>query len=124
VKLANNFVLGAAIEAMAEAFALARRYGVKPALLHEVLTEALFAAPAYKVYGTIMVEEDFDRVGFTTQLALKDVDLTLAAAGEGRVPLPTAAVLRDRLLAAIAHGDGDRDWAVLAREQRRTSGLD
>ena len=124
IKLANNFVLGAAIETMAEAFALVRYYSVEPALFHEVLTEGLFAAPAYKVYGTIMVDEDYDRVGFTTELALKDVDLTLAAGGHAHVPLPSANVLRDRLLSAIAHGDGDRDWAVLAREQARMSGID
>ena len=124
IKLANNFALGAAIEAMAEAFALVRSYSVEPALLFEVLTEGLFAAPAYKVYGTIIVDEDYDRVGFTTELALKDVDLTLAAAGDAHVPLPSANVLRDRLLSAIAHGDSDRDWAVLAREQARMSGLD
>jgi 3-hydroxyisobutyrate dehydrogenase-like beta-hydroxyacid dehydrogenase len=124
IKLANNFVLGAAIEVMAEAFSLVRKYAVEPALFHEVLTEGLFAAPAYKVYGTIIVDEDYDRVGFTTHLALKDVELALEAAGEARVPLPSAAVLRDRLLAAIAHGDGERDWAVLAREQARTCGLE
>jgi 3-hydroxyisobutyrate dehydrogenase-like beta-hydroxyacid dehydrogenase len=124
IKLANNFVLGAAIETMAEAFTLVRTYAVEPALFNEVLTEGLFAAPAYKVYGTIIAEEDYDRVGFTTELALKDVDLTLAAAGQAHVPLPTAAVIRDRLLSAIAHGDGDRDWAVLAKTQARLSGLD
>jgi 3-hydroxyisobutyrate dehydrogenase-like beta-hydroxyacid dehydrogenase len=124
IKLANNFVLGAAIETMAEAFALVRAYGVAPPLFNEVLTEGLFASPAYKVYGTIIVEEDYDRVGFTTELALKDVDLTLAAAGGAHVPLPSAAVLRDRLLIAIAQGDADRDWAVLAKEQARLSGLD
>jgi 3-hydroxyisobutyrate dehydrogenase-like beta-hydroxyacid dehydrogenase len=124
IKLANNFVLGAAIETMAEAFALVRTYAVEPALFNEVLTEGLFAAPAYKVYGTIIAEEDYDRVGFTTELALKDVDLTLAAAGKTHVPLPSAAVLRDRLLSAIAYGDGDRDWAVLAKTQARLSGLD
>jgi 3-hydroxyisobutyrate dehydrogenase-like beta-hydroxyacid dehydrogenase len=124
IKLANNFVLGAAIETMAEAFALVRTYAVEPALFKKVLTEGLFAAPAYEVYGTIIAAEDYDRVGFTTELALKDVDLTLAAAGKTHVPLPSAALLRDRLLSAIAHGDGDRDWAVLAREQARLSGLD
>jgi 3-hydroxyisobutyrate dehydrogenase-like beta-hydroxyacid dehydrogenase len=123
IKLSNNFLLGCAIEALAEAFALARRYDVPPAVLHEVLTEGLFAAPAYKVYGQIMVDEDYDRVGFTTQLALKDIDLTLAAAGAAAVPLPSGSVLRDRLLAAIAQGDAERDWAVLAREQARSSGL-
>ncbi len=123
IKLANNFVLGCAIEVMAEAFALGRRYDVAPAVLHEVLTEGLFAAPAYKVYGQIIVDEDYDRVGFTTQLALKDIDLTMAAAGAAAVPLPSGSVLRDRLLAAIAQGDAQRDWAVLGREQARSSGL-
>jgi hypothetical protein len=32
-------------------------------------------------------------------------------------------VWRDRLIGAIAHGDGGCDWAVMAREQARTSGL-
>ncbi len=124
IKLANNFVLGCAIEALAEAFSLGRRYDVDPAVLHEVLTEGLFSAPAYKVYGQIIVDEDYDRVGFTTALALKDVELTMAAASAGAVPLPSASALRDRLLAAIAQGDGQRDWAVLAREQARSSGLE
>lgn len=123
IKLANNFVLGCSIEAMAEAFVLARSYGVVPAVLHEVLTEGLFSAPAYKVYGQIIVDEAYDRIGFTTRLALKDVDLALAAAGAAAVPLPSADVLRDRLLAAIAHGDAERDWAVLGREQARSSGF-
>ena len=35
-----------------------------------------------------------------------------------------ANTLRDRLLGAIAHGDGERDWSVIAREQARACGLD
>ena len=49
IKLANNFVLACAIEAMAEAFALVRKCGVQPQVFYEVITEGLFAAPAYKV---------------------------------------------------------------------------
>jgi 3-hydroxyisobutyrate dehydrogenase-like beta-hydroxyacid dehydrogenase len=124
IKLANNFVLGCAIEAMGEALSLGRAYDVEPHVLYEVLVEGLFSAPAYKVYGEIMVAEAYDRVGFTSELALKDVNLVLAAADEARMPLPSANVLRDRLLSAIAHGDGERDWAVLAREQARAGGLD
>jgi 3-hydroxyisobutyrate dehydrogenase-like beta-hydroxyacid dehydrogenase len=124
IKLANNFVLGCAIEAMGEAFSLVRSYGVAPKVLFEVMTEALFAAPAYKVYGQIMVDEEYDRVGFTTELALKDANLILAAADQARIPLPSANTYRDRLLGAIAHGDGDKDWAVMAREQARAGGLE
>jgi 3-hydroxyisobutyrate dehydrogenase-like beta-hydroxyacid dehydrogenase len=123
IKLANNFALGCAIEAMGEAFSLVRSYGVEPSVLYEVLTEALFAAPAYKVYGQIMVDESYDRVGFTSELALKDANLILAAADQARIPMPSVNLYRDRLLSAIAHGDGERDWAVLAREQARQGGL-
>jgi len=124
IKLANNFVLGCAIEAMGEAFSLVRKYGVVPQVFYEVMTEGLFSAPAYKVYGKIIVEESYDRVGFTTLLGFKDANLIMEAADIARVPLPSGDAYRDRLLGAIAHGDGEKDWAVIAREQGRASGLD
>jgi 3-hydroxyisobutyrate dehydrogenase-like beta-hydroxyacid dehydrogenase len=124
IKLANNFLLGCAIEAMGEAFSLVRKYGIGPEVLYDVMTDGLFAAPAYRVYGRIMVDEAYDRVGFTVELGLKDANLILAAADQARVPLPSANTYRDHLLGAIAHGNGAKDWAVIAREQARASGLD
>lgn len=124
VKLANNFLLGCAIEVMGEAYSLARSYDVEPAVLYDVMVDGLFAAPAYNVYGKIIAEEDYDNVGFTTTLGLKDANLILAAAELARVPLPSANAWRDRLIGAIAHGDGERDWAAVALEQARASGLE
>lgn len=124
IKLANNFVLGCAIASMAEGFALVRKYGVVPQVFYDVMTEGLFASPAYKVYGKIMVDESYDKVGFTTLLGLKDFSLIMQAGDLGRVPLPSGNAFRDRLLGAIAHGDGEKDWAVVAREQARASGLE
>lgn len=124
VKLANNMAIACAIEAMAETFALTRKYDVSPQVFYEVLTEGLFSAPAYKNYGRLIAERAFDNVGFTTLLALKDADLTLAAADAARVPLPSLGVYRDHLLAAINDGDGERDWSVIARVQALASGLD
>ena len=60
IKLANNLVLGCAIEAMGEAFSLVRKYGVVPQVFYDVMTEGLFSAPAYKVYGKIIVDEAYD----------------------------------------------------------------
>src|SRR5581483_2817771 len=113
--------LGCAIEAMGEAFSLVRKYGVEPSLFQDVLVDGLFAAPAYQVYGRLIVEEAYEPAGFTTLLALKDI--VLAAAESARVPLPSGNVYRDRLLSAIAHGAGEHDWATLAREQAQASGL-
>jgi 3-hydroxyisobutyrate dehydrogenase-like beta-hydroxyacid dehydrogenase len=54
---------------------------------------------------------------------LKDAELALAASGAVGVPLPSGNVWRDRLIGAVAHGDGDKDWAVMALEQARAGGL-
>lgn len=124
VKLANNMVLGCAIEAMGEGFALTRKFGVEPAVFNDVLTDGLFAAPAYKVYGNIIANENYGQVGFTTLLGLKDANLALAAGEAAGVPLPSCNVYRDRLLGAVAHGESDLDWSVMARDQARASGLE
>jgi len=123
IKLANNAVLGCAMVAMAEGFSLVRKYGVAPQVFQDVMTEGLFSAPAYKVYGQKMVDESYDQVGSPIHVGLKDANLIAAAADLARVPMPSHNVYRDRLLGAVAHGDGDRDQAVLAREQARASGL-
>jgi 3-hydroxyisobutyrate dehydrogenase-like beta-hydroxyacid dehydrogenase len=124
IKLANNMVLGCAMVAMAESFSLVRRYDVAPQTFYEVITEGLFSAPAYKGYGKTMVDQTYDNVGSPVTVGLKDANLIVAAADLARVPMPSLNIYRDRLLGAVAHGDGDRDQAVLAREQARAAGIE
>jgi 3-hydroxyisobutyrate dehydrogenase-like beta-hydroxyacid dehydrogenase len=124
IKLANNAVLGCAMIAMAEGFSLVRRYDVDPQVFQDVMTEGLFSAPAYKVYGQKMVDQSYDQVGSPITVGLKDAALIAAAAAIARVPMPSHNVYLDRLLGAVAHGDADRDQAVLAREQARAAGLE
>jgi 3-hydroxyisobutyrate dehydrogenase-like beta-hydroxyacid dehydrogenase len=124
IKVANNALLGCAIEAMGEAYSLIEKCGAEGSVLHDVITEGMFACPAYAAYSRIISEKNFDQVGFTAALALKDANLALAAGEMVKVPLPSVGVWRDRVLGAIAHGDGERDWAVMALEQRRAAGLD
>jgi 3-hydroxyisobutyrate dehydrogenase-like beta-hydroxyacid dehydrogenase len=123
IKLANNFVLGCAIEAMGEGFSLVRKYGVAPEVFYDVMTDGLFAAPAYKVYGKIIVEQSYDKVGQIATAGVKDARLVLAAGNAVGVPLPSGQVWHDRLAGAVARGDGGKDWAVMALEQARASGL-
>ncbi len=124
IKVTNNFVLGCAIEAMGEAFSLVRKYGVDPHIMQEVMTEGLFGAPAYRTYGRIIADGAYDPPGQKAVLGLKDANLALAAGEAVGVPLPSGNVWRDRLIGALAHGDGERDWAVMALEQARASGLE
>ena len=124
VKIANNFVLGCAIEVMGEAMALVQKLGGDKNMFHKVLTDGLFGAPAYEVYGGMIATESLDSLGATAVIGLKDINLAMAAAESAEMPLPSAAPFRDRLLGAIAHGDANLDWCVAAREQLRASGME
>jgi 3-hydroxyisobutyrate dehydrogenase-like beta-hydroxyacid dehydrogenase len=122
LKIAGNFMIASAIEAMGEATTLAARHGVPAEILVEILTSSLFAAPVYQNYGAIIAGRKYQPPGFRLRLGLKDVRLALAAGEGAKVPLPFASVLRDAFLEAVAHGDGDLDWAALAEVSRRRAG--
>lgn len=114
VKIAVNFLLGAAIEATAEATSLIETYGVDAASFIELIGDSLFPGPVYSTYGSLMAERRFTPAGFTTRLGLKDVRLALAAAQARELSLPTASLVQDSLLQAMAAGWSERDWATLA----------
>lgn len=122
VKLSGNFMILAAVEAMAEAMTLAEVGGVTRATLLEVLTGTLFGAPVYQTYGDILVEDRFRPAGFAAPLGLKDMNLVDAAATASRVPMPVLGVVRDHLRAVIAQEGDDVDWAGLALAVRHGAG--
>ncbi|PKH26251.1 oxidoreductase [Enterobacterales bacterium CwR94] len=121
VKLSANFMLGCAIEAMAEASALVRGYQVPAADFLAMITATLFNAPAYKGYGELIAHEKYTPPGFTLRLGLKDIRLAQAAAEGKNVPLPFASVIKDNSIDALAHGEGDLEWAALANVAKRRS---
>ena len=73
----------------------------------------------YGTYGRLIAERHHEPAAFKARLALKDVRLALAAADARSIPLPVASTIRDNLLEADAHGDGERDCAVLGRTAAR-----
>ena len=123
LKLAGNFVIMAAVEAMAEAMTLAEKGGVARATLLDVLTSTLFDAPIYRIYGEMLAEDRFRPAGFPAPLGLKDMTLADAAASTHRVPMPILGIVRDHLRAAIAVDGEDIDWAAVALSVRRGAGL-
>ncbi|HEY1447444.1 MAG TPA: NAD(P)-dependent oxidoreductase [Caulobacteraceae bacterium] len=122
VKLACNFSLASMIETLGEAAALASAYGVAPGDLFEVMTSTLFAAPAYKTYADIIANARFSPAGFKLPLGLKDVRLALQAGEAQATPLPIASLVCDQFIAAIAHGEAEKDWSALAAGAFRNSG--
>ncbi|MBB5400705.1 MULTISPECIES: NAD(P)-dependent oxidoreductase [Paraburkholderia] len=122
MKLAANFMLGAAIESLGEAAALVTGHGVGMQDFLDVITSGLFPGPVYSGYGKLIAEQRFEPALFKARLGLKDVRLALAAADAVTTPMPVASVVRDSLIEAIAHGDGEKDFAVLGQVAARRAG--
>jgi 3-hydroxyisobutyrate dehydrogenase-like beta-hydroxyacid dehydrogenase len=55
---------------------------------------------------------------------LKDVRLALLAAEKTEVPMPTASLIRDHFLSAMARGYRELDWAALALVCADNAGLE
>ena len=111
------------MEAMGEGFALTRKYGVDTSVFYDVMTDGLFNCSAYKVYGKIMVDESYSQGRPDGRARAEGCHPGAGGRRLKGVPLPSGNVWRDRLVGAVAHGDGDQDWAVMALEQARASGL-
>ncbi|SRR6266542_410099 len=123
VKLCGNFLIVAAMEAMAEAWTLAEKSGLDRAAVARMLSETIFTAPVYKNYGAAIAERRHSPAGFRLALGLKDVDLVLNAAAEAKAPMPSASLARDRFLSAMANGRADLDWSALALGVAEEAGI-
>jgi 3-hydroxyisobutyrate dehydrogenase-like beta-hydroxyacid dehydrogenase len=122
-KIAGNFLIAAATEAMGEAFALLTKSGVDTRIWHNLMATSIFACPIYANYGRFILDRAFSPPGFKLTLGAKDVGLALAAAQEHQVPMPFASILRDRFLASMAQGRGDLDWTSIALNALADAGV-
>jgi 3-hydroxyisobutyrate dehydrogenase-like beta-hydroxyacid dehydrogenase len=122
-KIAANYLIACAIESLSEACALVEAGGGQPTGFVELLANSIFPGPVYAGYGSMVAEQRYEPAGFKLPLGFKDVRLALAVGQDRNVPLPIGGVLRDAFLDALAHGDGERDWAAIAAVTRRRAGL-
>lgn len=122
-KIAMNFMLAAACEAMGEAAALGSGYDIEPGYLLELASHSLFAGPVYEGYGRLIAAGAFEPAGFKARLGLKDVRLAIEAGEAVTTPLPMASQMRDSLLEALTRGEGEKEFGVvLGRAAMRRAG--
>lgn len=124
VKLTGNVFIASLIESLGEAFALTRKAGVAPEVVLE-LFKSVFGqgSPIVENYAALVAKGRYQPAGFKAKLGLKDLRLALGAADQLEVPLPTASLLHDQLLSAVANGRGDDDWGVIAELAAKRAGL-
>jgi len=119
MKLAGNFFIAALLELFGEMYVFAEKRGVDSAFLTQLFKGFM---PASQEYLERISARKFDHAGFTLEGGLKDVALVLEAAGEVNVPLPSAGLVRDAILAAQARGMGQLDWSCMTEIARLNAG--
>jgi 3-hydroxyisobutyrate dehydrogenase-like beta-hydroxyacid dehydrogenase len=112
IKLMGNILTATALETLGETVALIRKRGLDPGRFLEVLNSTMFGGRVHRIYGQRIVAQDYV-AGFTLPLAFKDVRLALAEAESADVPMPSASVVRDRMMTGIARGYAELDWTAL-----------
>ena len=115
VKIAVNYNIIHAIQALAESVAITTTAGVKPEDFVEVLTKTLFGGVVYSGYGALVAERNYTPTAFSLELGLKDLGLAESAAHSAGLTLPSSAVLRELFESALADPEiADKDWSALA----------
>jgi 3-hydroxyisobutyrate dehydrogenase-like beta-hydroxyacid dehydrogenase len=121
-KLAGNFMMGCAIEAMAECSALLSASGADDVAFLDIMAKTLFASPIYQSYApSVTCVRPLPASGL--DIPLKDIGLARDVARRSNVQLVFIGVLLERLSAAKAQGFGADDWsAALGKLARKGAG--
>jgi 2-hydroxy-3-oxopropionate reductase len=121
-KVANQVIVGMALEAVAEALALVEAAGLDPRLVQQALRGGWADSRILQGQGTRMIERDFVPGGKVRTLR-KDLDLATGVAGDFGLDLPHLESTFAIFDGLVERGDGDLDCAAIytLREPRRSA---
>jgi 2-hydroxy-3-oxopropionate reductase len=121
VKAANQLIVAANIEALAEALVFLEAYGVDTDAALEVLGGGLAGSKVLDQKKQNMLGRSFEP-GFRIALHHKDLGIVTAAAREAGVVVPLGSLVAQLMASALANGDGGLDHSGLLRGVERLSG--
>ncbi|MFB8277309.1 2-hydroxy-3-oxopropionate reductase [Nocardia colli] len=121
VKAANQLIVAANIQALAEAVIFLEAYGVDTEAALRVLGGGLAGSKVLDQKQGNMLSRSFEP-GFRIDLHHKDMGIVTAAAREAGVVVPIGSLVEQLMASAKAIGDGGLDHSALLRGVERLSG--
>jgi len=121
VKAANQLIVAANIQALAEAVVFLDAYGVDTNAALEVLGGGLAGSKVLDQKKQNMLGHTFEP-GFRIALHHKDLGIVTTAAREAGVVIPLGSLVAQLMASALANGDGGLDHSGLLRGVERLSG--
>ena len=111
-KACNQLVVGANIQAVAEAYALARAAGVDPTAVLGAIAQGLGGSVVLDRYAERMIDRRFEPGG-RSRLHAKDARIVMELAREAGLDLPAFAAVAEAFEELVRRGDGDLDHSAL-----------
>ena len=112
-KLANQIIVAANIEGLAEALVLVKKAGLDPNVVFEAIKGGLAGSTVMNAKAPMMIAGDF-KPGFRIRLHQKDLHNALLTGKELGVPLPVTSLVQQMLGALMNDGKGDADHSAIA----------
>ena len=112
-KLANQIIVAANIEALAEGLVLAKKAGLDPNVVFEAIKGGLGGSTVMNAKAPMMIAGDF-KPGFRIRLHQKDLHNALLTGKELGVPLPVTSLVQQMLGSLLNDGKGDADHSAIA----------
>ena len=122
-KVCNQMVIGGTLAAVSEAFALARKAGVDPALVRNALLGGFASSRVLDAHGERILKSNYTP-GFRTKLFAKDLGIAADTLAEYQTPAPVAAVVQQLVSALMASGKSESDYSSLATVLFDLAGLE
>ena len=112
-KACNQIIVGMTIQAVAEAFTLAKKAGIDLKKMREALLGGFAQSRILDLHGQRIIDQNFDP-GFKIKLHRKDMNIALQAGREFSVPLYGSAQVAAHMDAILAQGNGELDHSAIA----------
>lgn len=122
IKIVNNLVSGAVLQAVAEGLTLGAKAGASLEMMIEALSKT--GADSWHLRNTFakrVAKRDF-KAGFSVDLATKDIKIGMDMASKRRVPLHVIGQTHQCFVEAQAADLGSEDWGALAKVAEREAG--
>ena len=112
-KACNQIIVGITIQAVSEAFSLAKKAGLDLEKMREALLGGFAQSRILDLHGQRIIDQNF-QPGFKVKLHRKDMNIALQAGKEFAVPLYGSAQVAAHMDALLAQGDGELDHSAIS----------
>lgn len=122
-KLCNQILIGIHIQAVVEAFALAKKTGLDLTKVREALMGGAANSRVLELHGQKILDRSFDKPAFKLKLHRKDLNNALEAGKNMAVPLYLTAFVAQQMDAAIAQGWAELDHTTIMKIEEQLANI-